>query len=93
MMNVLKEIYVPNITENKTQRTTFYFYNIIFEYYTYFKISANVNNTDIKDEETLYQEISTPFKYKILTELKKEIKDNFQKIYMSSYLNYLFILL
>ena len=75
----LKEIFQPNITSNKVQRTTLYFYNIIFEYYTYFKISANLNNEDTKDVETLYQEISTPFKYNILTELKKELKSNFSE--------------
>ena len=79
LMTYLKEIFQPNISTNKVQRTTLYFYNIVFEYYTYYKINANLNNNDIKDEETLYQEISTPFKYKILTELKKEIKDNFSE--------------
>ena len=75
----LKEIYQPNITNNKVQRTTLYFYNIIFEYYTYFKISANLNKDDTKDVETLYMEISTPFKYNILNELKKEMKENFSE--------------
>ena len=75
----LKEIFQPNITSNKVQRTTLYFYNIIFEYYTYYRIKANQNQNDIKDEDTLYQEISTPFKYKILQELKKEVKDNFSE--------------
>ena len=73
----LKEIFQPNITANKVQRTTLYFYNIIFEYYTYYRIKANLNKNDVKDEDSLYQEISAPFKYKILQELKKEVKDNF----------------
>ena len=77
LLKDLKEIYQPNITGNKVQRTTLYFYNIIFEYYTYYKINANLNRNDTKDEEILYQEISAPFKYKILTELKKEVKEKF----------------
>ena len=77
LVSDLKEIYQPNITANKVQRTTLYFFNIIFEYYTYYKINANLNRNDTKDEEILYQEISTPFKYKILTELKKEVKEKF----------------
>lgn len=79
LINELKEIYQPNISVNKAQKCTLYFYNIIFEYYTYYKIKANLNNQDIKDEEILYQEISTPFKHKILSELKKEVKDNFSE--------------
>ena len=77
LINELKEIYQPNISVNKSQKCTLYFYNIIFEYYTYYKIKANLNNEDIKDEEILYQEISTPFKLRILSELKKDLKDNF----------------
>jgi len=79
LINELKEIYQPNISVNKSQKCTLYFYNIIFEYYSYYKIKANLNNQDIKDEEILYQEISTPFKHKILSELKKEVKDNFSE--------------
>ena len=72
----LKEINQPNISASKAQRKTLYFYNIIFEYFTYFKINTNLNNNEIEDEETLYQEISTPFKFSILNELKKELKNN-----------------
>ena len=73
----LKEIYQPNISSNKVQRTTLYFYNIVFEYYTYYKINPSLNNAEIKDIDMLYEEISTPFRIKLLTELKKENKNNF----------------
>ena len=79
LVNSFNEIFQPNISANKVQRTILYFYNIIFEYYTYYRINPSLNNNDIKDEETLYQEISVPFKHKILAELKKEFKDNFSE--------------
>jgi hypothetical protein len=58
------------------QKTSLYFYNIIFEYYTFFKIKTSLNYKDTEDLEKLYQEINSSFKLNILTELNKDIKEN-----------------
>ena len=77
LIETQNEIFQPNISSNKVQRATLYFYNIIFEYYTYYKIRPSLNNAEIKDIDILYEEISTPFKIRLLSELKKEYKNHF----------------
>ena len=75
IINNIKEVYMANISYNKVQKTSLYFYNIIFEYYTFFKIKTSLNYKDTEDLEKLYQEINSSFKLNILTELNKDIKD------------------
>ena len=76
IINNIKEVYMANISYNKVQKTSLYFYNIIFEYYTFFKIKTSLNYKDTEDLEKLYQEINSSFKLNILTELNKDIKEN-----------------
>ena len=74
-----KVIRVPQISQTYEQKAAVYLYNIIFEYYTYFRIIPTLNNFDITDEETLYQEVSIPFKHNVYTEVKKEYKEEFSE--------------
>ena len=66
-----KAVLNPDICNNKLQQATLYFYNMLFEFYCFYKINPEVNNQEIKDEETLYNEISIPFRLKIFMEIKK----------------------
>ena len=75
----LKEVSVPNILALPEQRQVLYFYNLIFEYYTYFRIVPFINNANIKDTEALYQEISILFRHNIINDLKKEYKEQYSE--------------
>ena len=71
-----KEIYNANISYYKSQKLCLYFYNIIFEYYTFLKIKTSLTYKGPEDIKKLYQEINNSFKLNILTEANKEIKEN-----------------
>ena len=75
-MNNIKEIYMANISTNKVQQTSLYFYNIIFEYYTFLKIKTSLKNNGPEDLENLYQEINPSFKLSVLNEANKDINEN-----------------
>ena len=76
LINNQKEIFMANISYNKVQQSSLYFYNIIFEYFTFFKIKTSLQYKGPEDLENLYQEIGPSFKLNNLTELKKEIKED-----------------
>ena len=81
----IKEVYMANILYNKVQKTSLYFYNIIFDYYTFFKSQTPLNYKNAEDLENLYKEINTSFKSNILTELKEnnnkeDVYDLFPKL-------------
>ena len=76
LMNNIKEIYMANISTNKVQQTSLYFYNIIFEYYTFLKIKTSLKNNGPEDLENLYQEINSSFKLSVLNEANKDINEN-----------------
>ena len=76
MITNIKEIYMSNISFNKVQRMSLYFYNIIFEYYTFLKIKTPLNYKGQEDIDNLYQEIGSNFRFNILNEMQKDLREN-----------------
>ena len=80
LINNIKEIYNANIYNNKVQKMSLYFYNIIFEYYTFFKTTTSLNYEGQEALNNLYKEINSSFKLNILTELKDSINEDIYDI-------------
>ena len=75
-INNIKEIYMANISFNKVQKMSLYYYNIIFEYYFFLKIKTSLNYKEQEDLDNLYKYISPNLNLNIINEIKKDLKEN-----------------
>ena len=79
----LDNIYIKDSKYNNifTLLRKLYFSNIIFEYISFHKITGFQSGGILKDLEPLYNQVSTPFIYTFISELKNQ-KNNNEEIYI-----------
>ena len=69
---------INKFLEKKNNKISFkyklYLANIIFEYFSFYKVKGFASGGILKDLESLYVQVCTPFIYTLLSELKDKIK-------------------
>ena len=69
---------INKFLDNKNNKISFkyklYLANIIFEYFSFYKVKGFASGGVLKDSESLYDQVCTPFIYTLISELKDKIK-------------------
>ena len=66
--NTLKDCRNPDINNNLEQKMTIYFFNLLFEFVTFYKLKQS-DLDEYHEESSIYQELSTNLKYILISKM------------------------